>query len=76
MWVGFAASFLLWAGWPVFLHVTGHGVLAPRLSGALHLPWWPLIFLVSGVIGGGVGLLSCWLGYTFKQLVLVDMGKR
>jgi hypothetical protein len=73
---GFLSGFVLWAGWPLLVHYTGHGVLAPRLAQSFHLPWWPLIFLASGLIGGALGMTSCWFGFTFKQLVLTDLVRR
>lgn len=71
----FVGAFALWLGWPMILHYTGHGVLAQRMAQLFSLPWWPLLFVLSGTIGGVIGLLSAWFGHSLR-VVLFRRGAR
>jgi hypothetical protein len=71
-WSGFAGVFILWLVKILSLSLPNEHLLANKVGQVFMLPEsnynWIILLIVSSVIGGMVGGLSCLTGNSFKKL--------
>ena len=71
-WSGFAGVFILWLVKILSLSLPNEHLLANKVGQVFMLPEsnynWIILLIVSSVIGGMVGGLSCLAGNSFKKL--------
>jgi len=66
---GFLAVFLLWTSLALFRDVANAGIIATRIGALLGVQGLsPLLFLISGLLGGLVGALSSYVGFQLKTV--------
>lgn len=69
-WHPFWAILLLWIGVALFHSIPNEHILASRIAEMLKLQSWPLVLLVTGVLGGLVAGISGFCGYHFRKAMI------
>jgi hypothetical protein len=67
-WSGFAAVFIGWVTLALYKSIPNENLLASRVIQLFPLPHnWLYLLLFTGLIGGSVGGLSAYSGFSFRQ---------
>jgi hypothetical protein len=69
-WQPFFAISLLWLGMALFKSFPNHHVLATRVAVMLSVKMWPIILLVTILIGGIAAGISGYCGYHFRKAMI------
>ncbi|RYF81800.1 MAG: hypothetical protein EOO03_16405 [Chitinophagaceae bacterium] len=67
-WAGFAAVGLTWLAFALLKTLPNDNVLASKIAVVFQLPNWIFVLLITVVIGGLVGGLSCLSGSLLKKV--------
>ena len=67
-WSGFAGIGLGWLLLSTFIHFRTEGILSGKVIQLLKLPHSSLLLLGTALIGGLVGGVSAWAGYSCRRL--------
>jgi hypothetical protein len=69
-WQPFLAIFILWLGMALFKSLPNHNVLATRVAEMLSVKLWPLVLLITVLLGGLVAGISGYCGHHFRKAVI------
>lgn len=69
-WYPFWAIFLLWISMALLKSIPNEHILATRIAEMLKLQFWPLVLLVTAVLGGLVAGISGICGYHFRKAMI------
>ncbi|MFI5452423.1 hypothetical protein ACHMWN_09720 [Pedobacter sp. UC225_61] len=69
-WQPFLAIFVLWLGMALFKSLPNHNVLATRVAEMLSVKLWPLVLLITALLGGLVAGISGYCGHHFRKAVI------
>jgi hypothetical protein len=69
-WQPFLAIFVLWLGMALFKSLPNHNVLATRVAEMLSVKLWPLVLLITVLLGGLVAGISGYCGHHFRKAVI------
>ncbi|WP_379093435.1 hypothetical protein [Pedobacter sp. UC225_65] len=69
-WQPFLAIFLLWLGMALFKSLPNHNVLATRVAEMIGVKLWPVLLLITVLIGGLVAGISGYCGYHFRKAII------
>jgi len=69
-WEPFLAIFLLWIGMALFKSLPNHNVLATRVAEMLSVKLWPVVLVITGLLGGLAAGISGYCGYQFRKAVI------
>lgn len=69
-WQPFLAILLLWLGMALFKSLPNHNVLATRVAEMIGVKLWPIILLITVVLGGLVAGISGYCGYHFRKAII------
>ena len=69
-WHPFFAILLLWIGMALFKSIPNHHILATRIAEMLKVQFWPLVLLITGLLGGLVAGISGFCGYHFRKAMI------
>jgi hypothetical protein len=70
-WQPFLAIALLWAGMALFKSFPNHHVLASRVAEMLGVKLWPIVVVITSLIGGLAAGISGFCGYNFRKAMIV-----
>src|SRR5690606_11989368 len=66
---GFLGTAAAWAGWAAFLDWRNRHLLSTRMAEIFHLPAGWAVVLATGLVGGLIGGLAAWAGFTLRSYV-------
>jgi hypothetical protein len=69
-WQPFLAIFTLWIAMALFKSLPNHNVLATRVAEMLSVKLWPVVLLVTGLLGGLAAGISGYCGYHFRKAMI------
>ena len=69
-WQPFLAILFLWLGMALFKSLPNHNVLATRVAEMFGVKLWPIILLITMVLGGLVAGISGYCGYHFRKAII------
>ena len=69
-WQPFLAVFMLWVGMALFRSLPNHNVLATRVAEMLSVKLWPIVLLLTGLLGGLAAGISGYCGYHFRKAII------
>ncbi|MBB2144144.1 hypothetical protein GM921_01490 [Pedobacter sp. LMG 31464] len=69
-WQPFLAIFVLWLGMALFKSLPNHNILATRVAEMLSVKLWPLVLLITILLGGLVAGISGYCGHHFRKAVI------
>ncbi|MFD0941926.1 hypothetical protein [Pedobacter boryungensis] len=69
-WQPFLAIFALWLGMSLFKSLPNHNILATRVAEMLSVKLWPLVLLITVLLGGLVAGISGYCGHHFRKAVI------
>ncbi|KQC02384.1 hypothetical protein [Pedobacter sp. Hv1] len=69
-WQPFLAILLLWLGMALFKSLPNHNVLATRVAEMIGVKLWPIILLITVLLGGLVAGISGYCGYHFRKAII------
>ncbi|MFA6278051.1 MAG: hypothetical protein WC622_14960 [Pedobacter sp.] len=69
-WQPFLAIFVLWLGMALFKSLPNHNVLVTRVAEMLSVKLWPLVLLITTLLGGLVAGISGYCGHHFRKAVI------
>ncbi|MES2418009.1 MAG: hypothetical protein V4541_07450 [Bacteroidota bacterium] len=70
IWHPFFAIALLWLGMALFKSVPNHHILAIRVAEMVGVKMWPLVLLITVLLGGLTAAISGYCGYHFRKAVI------
>lgn len=65
---GFLAGFLLWFGYTLIDDIANGHHLTPKLAEVLNVPNAVAFMLITGLLGGLIGMAGAWFGTTLRNL--------
>ncbi|WP_316765195.1 hypothetical protein [Pedobacter frigiditerrae] len=69
-WQPFLAIFTLWIAMALFKSLPNHNVLATRVAEMLSVKLWPIVLVVTGLLGGLAAGISGYCGYHFRKAMI------
>ncbi len=69
-WEPFLAIFLLWIGMALFKSLPNHNVLATRIAEMLGVKLWPIVLVITGLLGGLTAGICGYCGYNFRKAMI------
>lgn len=69
-WQPFLAIFLLWLGMALFKSLPNHHILATRVAEMVGVKLWPIVLLITVLIGGLAAGISGYCGYHFRKAMI------
>jgi hypothetical protein len=69
-WQPFLAIFALWIVMALFKSLPNDNVLATRVAEMLSVKLWPIVLLLTGVLGGLAAGICGYCGYQFRKAVI------
>ncbi|RZJ74473.1 MAG: hypothetical protein EOO47_21105, partial [Flavobacterium sp.] len=69
-WQPFLAIFTLWIAMALFKSLPNHNVLATRVAEMLSVKLWPIVLVVTGLLGGIAAGISGYCGYHFRKAMI------
>ncbi|TCC92212.1 hypothetical protein EZ428_10815 [Pedobacter frigiditerrae] len=69
-WQPFLAIFVLWIAMALFKSLPNHNVLATRVAEMLSVKLWPIVLVVTGLLGGLTAGISGYCGYHFRKAMI------
>lgn len=69
-WQPFLAILLLWIGFALFKSLPNHNVLATRVAEMLGVKLWPVVLVITGLIGALAAGISGYCGYHFRKAII------
>ena len=70
LWASFFAILILWTGMALFKSIPNDHLLAKRVAEMLGVNSWPLVLLISAMLGAFVAAVSGFCGYHFRKAVI------
>lgn len=67
--MGFGLIFMIWLGGAIYYDCVSNGLIANRISNAMHLSGKYILFFITSLIGGLIGGLSCLSGKVIKNSI-------
>jgi hypothetical protein len=69
-WHPFFAILCLWIGMALLKSIPNQHILATRIAEMLKVQFWPLVLLITGLLGGLVAGISGFCGYHFRKAMI------
>jgi hypothetical protein len=69
-WQPFFAIGLLWLAMALFKSFSNHHILATRVAEMLSVKMWPIVLLITVLLGGLVAGISGFCGYHFRKAMI------
>ena len=69
-WEPFLAIFVLWIAMALFKSLPNHNILATRVAEMLSVKLWPIVLVVTGLLGGLAAGISGYCGYHFRKAMI------
>ncbi|RZK55103.1 MAG: hypothetical protein EOO91_14700, partial [Pedobacter sp.] len=69
-WQPFLAILTLWIAMALFKSLPNHNVLATRVAEMLSVKLWPIVLVVTGLLGGLAAGISGYCGYHFRKAMI------
>jgi hypothetical protein len=69
-WHPFLAISLLWLGMALFKSLPNHNILATRVAEMIGVKLWPIVLLITVLLGGLAAAISGYCGYHFRKAVI------
>lgn len=69
-WQPFFAISVLWLGMSLFKSIPNHHILASRVANMVGVQLWPVVLVITMVLGGLAAGISGYCGYHFRKAVI------